>query len=234
MKTQISAINRGFTLLELLLTLSIFSAIMALLLDSYFQFHINQKKTDEVFLLRQEIRALEKILRDDLQSAVYLTKFVNDPLLNRKSGILGSSHTIGDAELDEIHMHVNHPSKFYRDLPLAKDPFIHEVSFFIEEDVDQNLLFKRREEYYIDDDIKAGDRSVVYTLSQKVLFFDIKYFDAKNPQNEPLDDWESKRNNPLPSGVRITLKLKSPKGNNLTETFEINIQPDMGSFIAWE
>ncbi len=81
--------SKGFTLMELLVTLSLFSVIMGFLMSTFFQFNQQSKRMESILKLRQEIRILERIIRNDLQTVVYLTGFMTDPLNerdDRKSG----------------------------------------------------------------------------------------------------------------------------------------------------
>ncbi|MBT4089420.1 MAG: prepilin-type N-terminal cleavage/methylation domain-containing protein, partial [Deltaproteobacteria bacterium] len=55
--------KNGFTLLELLLTLSIFAAIMGLLMNVFFQFKDQSNRFGSTLDLRQEARILELLLR---------------------------------------------------------------------------------------------------------------------------------------------------------------------------
>ena len=194
---------------------------------------------ESILKLRQEIRILERIIRNDLQSVVYLENFMKDPLNerdDRKSGIYGLDEMRGDKESDQLHMHVNNRSKFYRSLPFEFDPEIHEVSYTLEEaDDGEKILFKRREEFYLDDDISQGERSVIHTLSNHVLAFDIKYY--KGSETETLEEWDSsavEEGNLLPSGLVVTLELQSEDGETVKSELQVNLQPDMGSNVTWQ
>jgi len=234
--------NRGFTLLELLLTLTIFAAIMGLLMNVFFQFKDQSNRFSSTLDLRQEARILELLLRQDLQSAVFLhswsKKNVDDEYDVRQSGIVGIDDTNGDADSDRIHLHVNRPARFFRGLPLEKDPEIHEVSYYLEE-ADDRYQFKRREQFYIDSDITDGDDSISHALSENVVSFDLKYYTQKKP--EPIDEWGTEGSQReirdavgIPAGVAVTLKLQDSNGESLETQFQINLQPDMGTGITWK
>ncbi|PCI29589.1 MAG: hypothetical protein COB67_03695 [SAR324 cluster bacterium] len=239
MKPLKSTFSSGFTLLELLITLTLFAAIMGVLLDTFFQFKQQNDRIESILTLRQEVRILEKILREDLQAAVYLKKFMSNPDRDdRKSGLFGINNSAGEQELDSIHMHVHRPSRFHRSLPPEKDPELHEVSFFMEETESDTFAFRRREEYYIDPDITEGDEgeSITHTISQRVISFDLKYF-SKN-QDEALEEWDSSEitagQDPLPAGLKVTLVLEDAKGEKMTTAFQINLHPQMGEDVTWE
>lgn len=234
--------SKGFTLMELLITLSLFSAIMGFLMSTFFQFQNQSDRYESILQLRQEIRILERIIRNDLQTIVYLDEFAKDPQQEydgRKTGVLGEDGNMGDHDRDSIHMHINNSSKFHRGLAANLDPEIHEVSYYLEEGEEENLKFKRREEFYIDTDITEGDRSIIHTLSDHVISFDVKYY--KGTSEEPEDDWDSseyeeskKAEDKLPSGLIVTLILENEKGEQLKSEMQVNIRPNMGNGISWQ
>ena len=191
--------------------------------------------------LRQEMRILERIIRNDIQSVVYLHEFMKDPqneMDGRKSGIYGINETLGDKDGDILHMHVNAPSRFQRTLPAKYDPLIHEVSYYIEEVNEGDFQFKRREEFYVDPDITEGERSIIHTLSHHIISFDVKYF--LGAAEDPLEEWDSSENaksNPvkdiLPSGIVITLEIRGDDGENLESELQVNLRPTMGNGVIW-
>jgi prepilin-type N-terminal cleavage/methylation domain-containing protein len=231
----------GFTLMELLITLVLFSSLMTFLLNSFFQFNQQSRRMESILRLRQECRTLERIIRDDVASVVYLKEFMKDPMNERdgrKSGVLGINGSLEGKDSDIIHMHVHHRSRFYRDLPFERDPMLHEVSYFLEELESGEKRFKRREEFYLDADITDGDRSVVHTLSDHVVSFDVKYYKVRSV--EPIDEWDS--DDPLiigngtakiPTAVSITLELVDESGEELKSELIVNLRPYMGAFVSW-
>ncbi|MCP4753190.1 MAG: prepilin-type N-terminal cleavage/methylation domain-containing protein [Proteobacteria bacterium] len=241
MKSYYVLKRTGFTLLELLVTLALFSAIMSLLLSSFFQFQNQTKRVDAIFQLRQEARILEKLLREDLQTAVYFQEFARKSLnaVERKSGIVGIDDVLNDKDGDKIYMHVNRPSLFLRTLSIDIDPEIHEVGYYLEEADDGVVRFKRREEFYIDSDITDGEENIVHTLSENVTAFNVKYY--KGTESEALVEWDSskvedigKKQLNIPSGMEISMELTSSRGEKLLSRFEINLHPDMGSSVIWK
>ncbi|MBU3915158.1 hypothetical protein KKA14_06450 [bacterium] len=235
------AFDEGLTLMELLIALSLFAAIMGLLMNSFFQFQSQNDRMTSILSLRQEARTLERILREDLQSVTYLGEFMKDPLNekdDRKSGIYGINGALGEKDADIIHMHVGHVSRFYRSLPFDKDPELHEVSYFLEEKDDGGTRFKRREEFYIDNNIAEGDRSVIHTLSENIVSFNIKYY--RGSEVEALDDWDSSsyeenKNSAykIPAAIEIDLELKGKSGEILKSKLQVNLHPYMGLFATW-
>ena len=230
----------GFTLMELLITLTLFAIIMTFLMTSFFQFQDQNQRMESVVELRQESRILERIIREDLQNVLFLHEFMKRGTQDydqRKSGIIGVSEAVGDRDNDSIHMHVGRLNRFYRTIPHDKDPAIHEVSYFLEETGQQTVQLRRREEFYIDSDITEGDESIVHTLSDNVRSFDVKYYIGVDP--EEVEEWDSAENSKrgasaLPAGVKVTIELENEKGEILKSAFQVNIKPDMGTMIKWK
>jgi len=229
----------GFTLLELLITLSLFGAILAFLTTSFFQFQDQNRRTESIFQLRQESRILERIIREDLQNVLYLYAYTSGGTKDfdqRKSGIYGISEEVGELNKDSIHMHVGRLSRFHRSVPHNRDPAVHEVSYYLEESDQDQLHLKRREDFYIDPDITDGDESIVHTISDNVRSLDVKYYQAKSP--DELDEWDStevfkKKGHPLPAGIYVTIELENKNGEKLKSDFHVNLKPDMGASIKW-
>lgn len=226
----------GLTLLELLLTLTIFSAVIGLLLNSFVQLKRQNRQIGAVLTLRQEARVLEKLLKEDISAAVYLKEFMNMAQYaqdGRKSGIVGTSEKYGKLVADVIHMHSRTQSKFQRTLPFESDPELYEVSYYLDIKDESNPQFKRREELYIDSDITDGKRSITHTLSRRVVSFDVKYYEGfKSKEGE---EWDSTpRGGSLPVGIKIAITLKDREGKMLESEFQINIRPSMGSYAHWQ
>ncbi len=242
MRTSFIGRQDGFTLFELMITLAMFSAIMGILMNTFFSFSRQSTRMEAILELRQETRILERILREDLQTIIYLDEFMTDPkqeMDDRKSGIFCINETLGEKDGDTIHMHVNHASKFHRSLPFDLDPEIHEVSYYLEETDNGQVRFRRREEYYVDPDITAGDRSITHTLSNNMISFDVKFY--KSGETEPQEDWDSSKHNEtkvindkIPSGIEVTLELKTESGETMESKFQVNLHPDMGTLASWK
>jgi len=241
MKATNWVIDQGFTLMELLIALALFSAIMGILMNSFFQFHQQSDRMEALLQLRQELRILEQIVRKDIQNAIYLEQFMTDPQKlqdGRKSGIFCENQQNGEQSRDRLYMHVNSYSRFYRNLPREHDPEVHEVSYYLEEVDLENFLFKRREEFYVDPDITEGERSIEHTLSHRIISFDVKFY--KSNETEPIDEWDSSiyqtsgnAADKMPTGVVVSLEIKSKSGESLKSEMEINLQPYMGQNVNW-
>jgi len=206
------------------------------LLGSFVQLQNQDTAISDILKLRQEARILEKIIRRDFQSAVYLTEYMRlKPVIldDRQSGIVSLSNEYDNKNRDVVHMHVHKPSEFNRTMKLSEDPEVHEVSYFIDDTDEDHLRFQRREELYVDDDITDGDRSITYSLSQYVTEFDIQFFRGIEP--EKIEEWDSeKERQPIPAGVEVTLIYQYDSGATLKSSFQIILRSTTEGFITWK
>jgi len=247
MENPVKLVSKGFTMMELMVAMVIIGSIMTMIMSGFWQFSDQNSRVESILKLRQEMRILEKLIREDLQAAVYLEEFMgggekDDVDDGRKSGIYGINETRGDKDADIIHLHVNRSSRFYRSTEYKNDPMLHEVSYFLIENDDDALKFQRREEFYLDPDITDGERSIIHTLSNHVVSFNIQYYRIN--QDEALDEWDSsntdqqdssknQKGNWIPAGVKVTLEIMDKKGEKLVNVFQVNIHPPMSSNINW-
>ncbi len=90
MKRPSACLEKGLTLMELLIALSLFAAILSFLLNSFFQFQRQSERMESILRIRQETRTLERLIREDILAVVYLDEYMKDPLNeqdDRKSGV---------------------------------------------------------------------------------------------------------------------------------------------------
>ncbi|MDX2471269.1 MAG: prepilin-type N-terminal cleavage/methylation domain-containing protein [SAR324 cluster bacterium] len=228
MKPRLLKSIQAFTLLELLITLALFAALTTMLLGGFFQFQKGQEFLEDSGDLKRKLWVIEKLLSEDLKNATFDANFAKalPEGLPRQSGIVGKDNPTSGGDLDEIHLHVRAPSKFFRGLTRNQDPGLHEVSWYVQEQDSVNHLI-RREEFYLDDDIEGGPRSQGYSLASGIVSFDIKYY----PKNgdAPSDSWTSNSTNTLPIAVIVTIELKDKKGAAVKIHFTKNLRPNMGA-----
>jgi len=229
--------RKGMTLIELLLSLAMLGSIVALLLTSFSQTRKQQDRLKAEIEMRQEMRILFRVLAKDFESAVYLENFMGGkPVQYKKSGIFGENDDSLEFARDKVHMHVHRRAFNHRGVPLYKDPELHEVSYYLEENDEGVPEFIRREEFYIDTDITAGDRSLFLKLTDHLIGFDVQYV-KQNIVDDWQDNWDSSaiksQYDWMPQAVKITLLMKTPSGDKLEETREFNIRPNYGTKIRW-
>lgn len=237
--------HSGFSLLELIVAIAILSTVLTMLYNAFFQVADSTTKAVQTLEAGQEIRLLMKIVRDDLQAIQYLNHFTadNDAAqgVYRHSGVLSKRGRGPDEEqVNSIHFHAAVPLRFpSQPLEEGSDPELHEVSYFLDFDgTSDRWLFKRREDFYVDDDITSGGTSMV--LSEFVTDFKLEFIESivlgaggVSRDSEPKKEWDSAEGKCdaaegnttpcLPLVIKLTMTLHREGENPVTETNEFNI-----------
>ncbi len=230
--------------MELLVAIFLLSTILALLYNAFFQISDSTREVTGSLESEQELRLLMKIVLDDLQAVQYLDRLVahNDAEEGKyyHTGIF-SKRIAGPAEkpVNFIRFHTAIPTRFFpRAIELKKDPQLHEVEYYLHFDAfAQKWLFKRREDFYVDDDISAG--GVEQTLSETVVAFDLQFMEQNILQANGelrevwVPEWDSREGRCsatpqperipcLPLAIRLTMALK--RENDLVSgVMELNL-----------
>ena len=217
--------KQGFTLLELIISLSLLGTVLALIYGTLYQLSSGANHLRDGLNERQELRLLLKMISDDLQGVRWLGNYLAaHPAAT--SGIYATLHKEGNEEFSEIAMHISQPSRFYRSLEREKDPGLHEVGWLVRPDKEGTPALFRREDFYLDDNLQSG--GVEVPVAEGIQVFRVEFLpvpDAPTNSEEWTDRWNSgeravgKR---LPNAVRVTLGRKLPNGEELKEIMEFN------------
>ena len=78
MKSEFSIGRKAFSLLELLVSITLLALVSALIYGAFFQVSNSSLKVKESLSQSQELRLLMKMVLDDLQAVQYLEHFVED------------------------------------------------------------------------------------------------------------------------------------------------------------
>ncbi len=237
----------GFSLLELLVAIALMSVVIVLIYNAFFQVSNSTQQVTKSLEAGQELRLLMKIVLDDLRAAQYLEKLVvhNNPDNDEPyyhSGIF-SERSPGpeNTQLSSIHFHTAIPTRFFPEaIAQAKDPELHEVGYALEYDsFEEKWLFKRREDFYVDDDMMEGGKEQL--LSESVVQFELEFLeqnilaaDSSELQEIWVDEWDSLENKCstfakqastpcLPLAIRLTMSLRTEKEGKVTDTLEVNL-----------
>ena len=184
---KIWKIKKGFSLLELLISVALLGFIMALIYGSFFQISNFTKILTSNLNSREELRLLMKIVLDDLQNVKYLKNFPASEeelaslsqtgiIAERKIGSVNSEK----GEIEEfsiLNFHSAIKSSFYPEKK-DSDPEIHEIGYSLEKDSDSEAWnFLRREDFYIDNNIKEGGKTQI--ISRSVINFDVELLESE-------------------------------------------------------
>jgi len=239
--------NKGFSLLELIISVALIGLVMAIIYGGFFQIANFSSVVKSNLNSREELRLLMKIVLDDLQNIQYLKNFPEtglNPISRRETGliverILGSGNTekgeIGEFSI--INFHAAIKSRFYPEKK-ESDPGIHEVGYSLEENPNsKSWNFMRREDFYIDNNIKEGGTTQI--LSRSVINFDLELLESETALagggffekwTKKWDSEENKCNNPsikenfcLPRSIKLTIALKGKDERTVSDSQVVNL-----------
>ena len=207
--------KRGFTLLEVILAVTILALIGTMIYGGFSQTALNKARIEEdVDHSRVVHMALQRMTRE--LTMAFVSTHVNPSLDLRVSNTAFIGKDSGRE--DRIDFTSFSHRRLYRDAPESDQ---NEISYFVTEhpdDPDVNVL-ARREQNRIDEDPRRGGKSQI--LVENVEEFNVEYFDPL--LSEWVETWDKVNTlaqpNRLPSQVRITLSVQDPRRRRATQTF---------------
>lgn len=207
--------KRGFTLLEIILAVTILALVATMIYGGFSQTALNKARIEDDVDHSQLIHmALGRMARE--LTMAFVSTHVNPSLDLRSMTTAFIGKDNGDE--DRIDFTSFSHRRLYRN---AKESDQNEISYFVTEhpdDPDMNVL-ARREQNRIDDDPRTGGKSQI--LVENVEGFNLEYFDPL------LTDWVQTwdtidalaQPNRLPTHVRIRLEVRDPRRRNKTQAF---------------
>ncbi|MBW2688290.1 MAG: prepilin-type N-terminal cleavage/methylation domain-containing protein [Deltaproteobacteria bacterium] len=190
--------RRGFTLLEIMLAVSVLALVGTMIYGGFSQTALNKARIEkDVEQSRVVHMALERMVRE--LTMAFVSRVVETAFIGKDNG-----------RDDRIDFTSFSHRRLYRD---ARESDQNEISYFVTEhpdDPDVQVL-ARREQNRIDDDPRRGGKSQI--LVENVEEFNLEYFDPL------LSDWVQTWNtedvlaqpNRLPTQVRIRLAITNPR-----------------------
>ncbi|MGB1693506.1 MAG: PulJ/GspJ family protein, partial [bacterium] len=88
MKSEFSIDRKAFSLLELLVSITLLALVSALIYGAFFQVSNSSLRVKESLSQSQELRLLMKMVLDDLQSLQYLENFVKEKDSASETGLI--------------------------------------------------------------------------------------------------------------------------------------------------
>lgn len=206
--------KKGFSLLEVLVTMAIASAMFYFIFDTFTTSRKLNDRIEKGLELRNEMRIIKNLIESDLNSIVFLRNYTNDfegiDIQANVSGIKGINIVNGQDAVNQIYMHVNRPAINHFNVGLHEDPEIHEVGYFIAVKDPEKPIYAlfRREQFYLDKEFDfyvntpsingliKDERTINLVLTENIKGLNFKYLRPTAP-NTPevwLDEWESMDN----------------------------------------
>ncbi len=207
--------KRGFTLLEIILAVTVLALVGTMVYGGFSQTALNKARVEEdVDHSRIVHMALDRMVRE--LTMAFVSTHVNPSMDLRvvETAFVGKDN----GKDDRIDFTSFSHRRLYRN---ARESDQNEISYFVTEHPDEPgvQVLARREQNRIDSDPRRGGKSQI--LVEDVEEFNLEYFDPL------LSDWVQSWNtedvlaqpNRLPSQVRIRLSTKDPRHRGKTETF---------------
>lgn len=205
--------QRGFTLIEVLLALAIFTVI-GLATVKQIQMVKNTKDTAfEDMDAYNGVRATLNLMRFDLSQAFHVR--YDDLGDETKQAVVQNqaiAHTLFDGRKNElIFTSLAHRNYFAG----RRESEQTEISYFLHsKQGSKNQSLMKRESEIIDDDLYQG--GPIYTLIDDVIELAFQYWDDK--EKHWVDDWNSDGGNfrdKFPMAVKVHLVVAGPRGQKL-------------------
>ena len=240
--------KKGFSLLELLISVSLLGLVMALIYGSFFQISKFSTTIKSDLNSREQLRLLMKIVLDDLQNVKYLKNFpISEKKLtpHRDTGIIAeriidSEQSAKKGELGEfsiINFHSAIKSRFYQEKK-ESDPGIHEIGYSLEKDPNSKTWnFLRREDFYLDNNLKEGGKTQI--ISRSVINFDLELLESEtklagggfvekwtkkwNSEENKCNNSNIKGNFCLPRAIKLTMALKGNDKRIVSDSQVVNL-----------
>ena len=211
----------GFTLLEVLLSISLLALLMSLAYGSFSQLARQSESLTHNLQARQKLRLLLYVVAEDLRNARYLEQFV---AAEQESGIEAGQSPSEGKLFSWVHMHVVGPSRLHRNANARHDPQVHEASYAIKRKGDV-LALLRREGYYVDDTLTRG--GVEQVLAEGIKEFALEYLPLRADETRGwLSEWKSASrpsNSRMPVAIRLTMGIEQANGKVLKDQISFNL-----------
>ena len=207
--------KRGFTLLEIMLAVSVLALVGTMVYGGFSQTALNKARVEEdVDHSRIIHMALERMVRE--LSMAFVSTHVNPSLDLRvvDTAFIGKDN----GKDDRIDFTSFSHRRLYRD---ARESDQNEISYFVTEHPEEPgvQVLARREQNRIDDDPRRGGKSQI--LIENIEEFNLEYFDPL--LTDWVETWDTEdvlaQPNRLPTQVRIRLTVEDPRRRGQTQTF---------------
>jgi len=192
----------GFTLLEVMVALTIMSLIMVSL---YTVLHTTLRTRD---VLDNEVRAarvgpeLLDLIERDLRR-VWVPNLADDKIL------LGEDRSMLGQPADSISfvsMVTSTTTRRGGEHEVPSELCETGYRLRVNPDLPDVLQLWRRQDYHLDDEpLRDGVYSLV---SDRVIGFDVQYYEDRVLEHEPLDEWDTEQRHAMPAMIRIRLGLE--------------------------
>ncbi len=206
--------EKGFTLIEIFLAVTILSVIMALIYGSFATAQKNLKRAEEVRDEADLARTLLSKMADDLSNAYYNPAMIV-PLSTTKANVnltilYGKKEEVeqGDMKVRRDSLDLTTLTNYFERTPDSKESELLEAGYFFREKPDGSgyALF-RSEKPEVGPDTPPLEGGDEYEISDRVRSLQVRYYNGTSW----LDAWDTRTTGSLPKLVEVALTLDSGK-----------------------
>lgn len=198
--------NKGFTLIEVLLSVFISVLVISVIFSSYFQIVRSKQFTENQLDMLQEARMIMMSLTRDLTMAYPRGKIFLETGASDEPFFVGEMEG-GNSTLKFTTLSLDAGLKTN-----SSDQV--QVSYFVERGPEGDYLQLLRRENAA---IGMDEEGLQYSVSERLVSFTVEFV-SSNDEDAVSDEWDSGQSDSLPRAVNIQLVLGDDRG----EEFEFN------------
>ena len=213
--------TRGFTLLEVLLSLALFSIIALATVRQITLIRNTKQAAMEDIDLYSASRAALSMMRNDLSQAFHV--LYEDLGEETRALVLQNRpapHTLFDGRKDQIIFTSLSHRLYYQNRKECEQT---EISYFLHrKDKAKTFSLMKRESAFIDSDLYQGGS--IFTILDDVTSLQFQYWDAKN--QKWVDEWNSDQGqfrDKFPNAVKIKITVLGEKEKKLEIDTEFKV-----------
>ncbi len=216
---------KGFTLLEVLVSVAIMAIVMAAIYGAYTSNLETIQAARQSGLVNQTARVIFDRMSKDIESAFLTEPGASDSEDGPRTGLLGEDQEIDGRPADRLNFtSLSH-------VPVGKSGLradLCEIGYHLEEDAEEEgLIIFRRDRAVLDQDISAGGQPL--ELSRGVGGLDITYQDQEGDEFDTWDTLDGVHQGILPSLIKVTLTVMDQYGGE--HTFRTSVHPALGGIV---
>jgi len=208
-------VDRGLTLLEILVSVAIISVVMGIIYGAYTSNVEIIKTTRGSSQVYQTARIVMDRMSRDLESA-FIGAGSSEELI--RPGFLCINQEMDGRPADRLNFAA---LTYFSPRPNSPGTDLCEIGYYLEEDEERGgLILYRRSQIGVDDDLASGGVAVVF--SKNVVGLDLTFQDGEGETFESWDSFEGEQKGRLPSLVIIKLLIAEPQGREVTFTTAVH------------
>ncbi len=194
--------DKGFTLLELLLSVFIGTIVLTITYVSFFQIIKAKDITEEELELYHEARVIFSQITKDLESAYPYGMVYSDSLTSTYPYFRGTK------EGEQSRVLFTSLSRNYRNDSMDSDQA--EIGYYTEQNQGSETFSLIRWE---NPAIGVESGGIRYPISERILRFNLLFM---SEGGELIEEWDSQQTRALPKAVWIQITMKSPRGEEIS------------------